>query len=119
MSDRRAMGALEYEVLECLWGADRPLTPGDVLEQFHGELAYTTVMTILKRLWEKGLVDRVRQGRAFAYSTKVSEAELMASRMQNTPRAAHDAKATLARFVHRLSKREAAALRAALEGEGN
>ena len=32
------------------------------------ELAYTTVMTTLARLHSKGLVDRVKSGRAFAYS---------------------------------------------------
>ena len=42
------------------------LTPGEVRDALGGDLAYTTVMTVLTRLFEKGLVTRTQQGRAFA-----------------------------------------------------
>lgn len=34
------------------------------------ELAYTTVMTVLVRLWEKGYLVRRKQGKAFLYMTR-------------------------------------------------
>ena len=68
MAERRPMGALEAEVLDVLWHADGPVTPADVRTAMGTDLAYTTVMTILVRLWEKGLTERTKQGRAYAYS---------------------------------------------------
>ena len=114
MSDRRAMGALESEVLQCLWAADTPLTPGEVLDMSGDDLAYTTIMTILTRLWNKGLVDRTRDGRAYRYSPRMTEAELMASRMRSVLQTSANQRATLSHFVETLSKREANALRKAL-----
>ena len=84
MTERRPTGALEQEVLLQLWTLGRPATPAEVLDELDDDLAYTTVMTILTRLWQKGLVVRTRQGRAFAYEPAVSEAELTARRMHES-----------------------------------
>ena len=59
---RRAYGALETDVLGVLWDDDSSLTPGEVRDALGGDLAYTTVMTVLTRLFEKGLVTRTQQG---------------------------------------------------------
>jgi predicted transcriptional regulator len=104
MSERRQPGALEAEVLAALWAADGPLTPGEVLEQLGGGLAYTTVMTILTRLQDKGVVTRERVGRAFAYQPAVEEAELAAARMHELLDNGRDRAAVLARFVGALSE---------------
>lgn len=112
---RRAMGELESEVLSLLWAADEPLTPGDVLELLDGDLAYTTAMTILTRLWEKGLVEREQRGRAYAYSAVVSEAELAAQRMQTTLEHTRDREGALSRFVGSLSKKDERTLRAIVD----
>ena len=116
MTERREMGALEHEVLSELWALGEPATPAVVLDALGTGLAYTTVMTILTRLWEKGLVTRTRSGRAYAYTPAVTEAELTARRMRATLVAASDQKAALSRFVGSLSAREARTLRALLEG---
>ena len=112
------MGALEAEVLDVLWHADGPVTPADVRTAMDTDLAYTTVMTILVRLWDKGLAGRTKQGRAFAYSAVVSESELAARRMRAALAAASDSTATMSRFVDGLDKREAAALRELLGEAG-
>jgi predicted transcriptional regulator len=109
------MGALEGEVLEVLWSADRPRTPAQVLEALDSELAYTTVMTILSRLWEKGLAARVKQGRAYAYEATVSEADLAAARMSRELERSSDRMATIGRFVDRLEPGEAKLLLDMLE----
>lgn len=118
MVERRATGSLESAVLECLWEADGPQTPSQVLTSLGDGLAYTTVMTILVRLWQKGLAERERVGRAFAYRAKVTEAELVAGRMRTALSQASDRSTTLSSFVGGLSRREVAVLRAALEDTG-
>lgn len=113
------MGALEAEVLDVLWRADGAVTPGDVRAAMDADLAYTTIMTILVRLWEKGLVERTKQGRAYAYAAVVSEADLAANRMRAALAGASDRTATMSRFVDGLDEREADALRALLgEADG-
>ena len=42
--------------------------------------AYTTVMTTLDRLYKKGLLDRVAEGRAFRYTPRLSSEELQRGR---------------------------------------
>lgn len=116
MGERRPVGALEAAVLECLWAAEGPLTPREVLTRVDDELAYTTVVTILTRLASKGVVERERLGKVFVYRPKVSEADLVAKRMAAALDGAGDRQATLSRFVAGLSKREAKALRAVLDG---
>ena len=110
------MGALEHEVLIELWSLGEPATPAVVLEALGNNLAYTTVMTILTRLWQKGLVTRKRRGRAYAYTPALTEAELTAKRMQKTLANASDPKAALGRFVGSLSARDVRMLRALLDG---
>lgn len=115
MTERREGGALEHEVLSELWALGEPATPAVVLEALSTDLAYTTVMTILTRLWHKGLVTREEHGRAYAYAPAFTEAELTAKRMRATLATASDQKAALSRFVGSLSAHEARTLRTLLE----
>ncbi len=69
---RRARGELESDVLATLWAADGPLTARQVMERLPGDLAYTTVLTILSRLYDKGMLVRHREGRGFAYAPSVT-----------------------------------------------
>lgn len=105
------MGELESDVLGQLWAAGRPLTPAEVRDGLGDDLAYTTVMTILGRLFDKGLAQRERRGRAYAYLPAVSEAALAAQRMRATLERTTDRERALARFVDELSPKDARALR--------
>jgi predicted transcriptional regulator len=111
---RRETGSLEQEVLLQLWALGEPSTPGEVLDAMGDDLAYTTVMTILTRLWQKGLVTRARSGRAYAYEPVVSEAELTARRMRASLDSASDPKAALVTFVGSLTPQQARQLRGLL-----
>jgi predicted transcriptional regulator len=102
---RRPAGALQGEVLAALWAADRPLTPAEVQEEVGGALAYTTVMTALARLNEKGAVRREKVGRAFAYTPILDQAGIAAARMREMLEG-DDREAVLARFVGALSAEE-------------
>jgi len=110
----RPDGRLEREVLGVLWRASRPMTPGDVRVELSRPLAYTTVMTVLARLYEKGLVLRTARGRAYAYRPAMSESELTARRMGEALALAGDRAAALIGFVSHLSKRDVDALRRAM-----
>ena len=49
VGNRRGAGELASEVLAILQAAGAPLSPADVRERLGGDLAYTTVVTILSR----------------------------------------------------------------------
>jgi predicted transcriptional regulator len=104
--NRRPAGALEGEVLAALWAADQPLTPAEVQARMGGDLAYTTVMTALARLHEKGALKREKAGRAFAYTPLLDRPGIAAARMRELLEAGEDREAVLARFVGALSEEE-------------
>jgi predicted transcriptional regulator len=108
---RRGAGELERAVLAVLQGADTPLSPGEVRDQIGGDLAYTTVVTILSRLHAKGVLDRHKQGRAFLYTPVADEPGLAARRMAKMLDAEPDRAAVLARFVSGLSDSDERLLR--------
>jgi predicted transcriptional regulator len=111
---RREAGELESEVLAALWASGEPMTPADVQRQMKAGLAYTTVMTTLSRLFEKGLVERRRAVRGYAYSPSVREADFAARRFRALLDRGHDPEAVLQGFVSELSPGEKQTLRALL-----
>lgn len=76
------LGPLEYAAMSALW-AESPASVSVVLEHVNAgrdgrdQLAYTTVMTVLGRLHEKGLLQRVKAGRGYDYTPRFSEEALV------------------------------------------
>lgn len=62
-------------MLDGLW-ARGSATVRELLETDHSDLAYTTLMTTLDRLFKKGLLTRTEEGRAFRYAPRMSREEL-------------------------------------------
>ncbi|MGF1598384.1 MAG: BlaI/MecI/CopY family transcriptional regulator [Acidimicrobiales bacterium] len=112
---RRGDGELEADVLTILWAADTALTPAEVSDALATDLAYTTIMTVLTRLWKKGLAERVQQGRGYAYRVIVSETELATRRLNDTLDTVTDRNSLLAGFVDSLSGDDQQRLRAILD----
>jgi predicted transcriptional regulator len=98
-------------VLAVLQGAGSALTPAKVREQLTGRLAYSTVVTILSRLHAKGVLTRVRTGRAYAYAPLADESGLAARRMRAVLESEGDREAVLARFVSGLTPADEQLLR--------
>src|SRR5580658_438889 len=71
----RHLGPLEQRMLDTLWTRGSA-TVRELLEESYQELAYTTVMTTLDRLFKKGLLKRKEEGRAFRYAPRCSREEL-------------------------------------------
>jgi predicted transcriptional regulator len=72
-----AFGALERDVMNVLW-AEADLAVRDVQARLRREIAYTTVMTTLDRLFKKGVLVRRQSGRAFLYSAALTRHQLQA-----------------------------------------
>jgi len=101
---RRGHGSLELQVLQVLAASGaQVLTPGEVRDRLDQDLAYTTVMTVLTRLTEKGKVERQRIGRGYAYSLVTDPAAEIAAAMHRAM-AGNDHAAVLRRFVGTLSQ---------------
>ncbi len=63
------LGDLETDIMEILWRKNQA-SVREVHETLAKErnIAYTTVMTVMSRLAEKGLLRREQQGRAYLYA---------------------------------------------------
>jgi predicted transcriptional regulator len=117
---RRGMGQLESQILDVLWDDGGRLTPSEVGARLHAEqeLAYTTVMTVLTRLYEKGVLSRERRGRAWAYQPVLGRAEHTAERMNDILHEGGDQSKALARFVDQMTPAERQRLRKLLDSRG-
>lgn len=112
---RRSHGSLESEVLALLTNAGAPLNAGEVRELLvakgEGDLAYSTVVTVLSRLHVKGLLERTKHGRSFDYLAVTDPSRLAAQRLRHLLDARDDRDAVLTHFVGELSDADAALLR--------
>ena|SRR5579863_1144871 len=110
---RLPMGALEGSLMEIMWADGGWMTPREVHSQIEPDrpIGYTTVTTILVRLWEKGRLERRRDGRAFAYHPTATRAEWAASRMGDVLGAVGDRKAALTHFLENLDAADRTQLR--------
>jgi len=66
---RQVLGDLEAEIMECMWelGSASVREVHECLAEKR-EIAYTTVMTVMSRLSEKGMLQRTQEGRAYLYA---------------------------------------------------
>ena len=118
-SSRRRPGQLEGEVLAALWAAPDPLTPAAVLASVGGDLAYTTVMTILVRLHDKGVIERTKVGRAFAYRPVVAETDVVAEQVRRLFAHSSDRAAVLQGLIDGLRPEDEIMLRMMLADMGD
>lgn len=79
------LGPLEFELLKILW-KNSPATAGEVLEvqnrKSQRKLKYTTVMTLLTRLVEKGVLSVDRSRQPFQFSPRVGKEQLLTQRLR-------------------------------------
>lgn len=77
-ADPSGLTPLEMQMMQVLW-QDGPCNVQHVQERVPGELAYTTVQTVLNTLHQKGKVQRKLQGRAFEYQAAVAREAVLRS----------------------------------------
>jgi predicted transcriptional regulator len=75
----RYLGELQAEVMEAFWHRG-DATVRDIVDDVNRtrELAYTTVLTFVSRLWTRGLLVREPEGRGFRYRPVKGREELLA-----------------------------------------
>ena len=67
----------EMEIMKIIWEENKQITPATILEKLPKENSWktTTVMTLVTRLIEKGILDVIKIGKLNNYSPKVTEEE--------------------------------------------
>ncbi len=108
------LGELELAVMEIVW-EHAPVTVRDVREALNEEdrdLAYTTVMTVMSRLADKGWLTADRQGRAYAYRATHPRREAEAAAVGEVVRALLQdfGDVAVAQFVKELDERNSGQL---------
>lgn len=105
--------------MEALWDRGGWSTPREVLEllQVERDLAYTTVMTILVRLWQKDLLERHKDGRAYVYHPVQTREEWTARRMSEMLGIAGDRTEALVHFVSEMGSADRDQLRRLLRAD--
>lgn len=75
---------LELEILKILW-REGPRTVGQVRDTLavDRDLAYTSVMTILTIMYQKGYVSRDKQGAGYLYEARVGEKGIMGNMLRD------------------------------------
>jgi len=106
---------LEAEIMDVVWSRRMErFAVSDVLVvlERRRDIAYTTVMTTLARLYEKGVLDRHRDGRRYLYSPRLTREEFLQSTARDVLRGLGDSSAqhALSLLVETVSSADEGAL---------
>ena len=89
----------ELELLKILWQRDGPSSVREVLEEINRiaepPRAYTTVMSLLNVMTDKGLLRRSPRGRAFVYEPASPREQTLGALLDETLRRVFDGSASL------------------------
>ncbi|MFD7833593.1 BlaI/MecI/CopY family transcriptional regulator [Streptomyces sp. NPDC059761] len=109
----RPLGELEDAVMTRVWQWNRPVTVREVLEDLQQErsIAYTTVMTVMDNLHQKGWVRREAEGRAYRYTAVSTRAAYSAALMNEAWSTSDNPAAALVAFFGMMSAEQRDALR--------
>jgi BlaI family penicillinase repressor len=85
------LGDLEADIMSVVWEKGKATVQEvkDALEP-NRPLAYTTVMTVMARLVDKGVLNRQKEGRAHSYTPAASQDKLSGSLLQSLVRRLYD-----------------------------
>jgi len=104
----KLLGELELAIMEIVWEADGALTVRDVLNRLTPtrDLAYTTVMTVMTRLVDKGLLTRTLRGKAYVYEPALTRKGFLRNRARQMVRALLDnfGEVAIAQFIAELDR---------------
>jgi predicted transcriptional regulator len=105
--------------MEALWDSKRPLTSQEILDTVNsegGDLALTTILTVLSRLVEKEMVTRENgSGRSLNFSAAETRERHSANLMLKLLSGTNNPALTFAQFTESLTPKQLAALRETLE----
>lgn len=104
-----------------VWQWNRPVTVREVLEDLQQErsIAYTTVMTVMDNLHQKGWVRREAEGRAYRYTAVSTRPAYSAALMNEAWSTSDNPAAALVAFFGMMSAEQREALRDAVRIVGH
>nr|WP_277347975.1 BlaI/MecI/CopY family transcriptional regulator [Streptomyces sp. HNM0574] len=107
---------MEDVVMTRVWQWNRPVTVREVLEDLRTDrsIAYTTVMTVMDNLHQKGWLRREQEGRAYRYEPVSTRAAYSAALMNEAWSYSDNPAATLVEFYGRMTPEQVEAVRDAL-----
>jgi predicted transcriptional regulator len=114
----RQQGELEKLILDSLWDSTGAISSQQILENIRpdGDLALTTVLTVLARLTDKGLVQRrAGEGRSFLFSATQSREQHTAELMLKIVSGGGNPALAFSHFASGLSESDLNALRNSLD----
>jgi len=81
----KPLGDLERKIMEIIWESEEAISVSDVVQVLSQKrkIAYTTVMTIMGRLVDKGILTRKLSGSSYQYMPKVSQEKFIAKSVHN------------------------------------
>lgn len=117
MADKRKQGELESEVLGCLWDRPQGLSSQQILSMLGEEVKLTTVLTVLSRLQDKGLVTKIAgTGRSFIFSATQSREEFTARHLLQLLNDMGNPTRVFSHFTAGLTPSQAQSLKSVLDG---
>ncbi len=104
----KVLGELESGIMEIVWHQKSTISVKDVTEVLSKKrrIAYTTVMTIMARLVDKGVLVRRLSGTSYLYKPKVSKEQFIAKAVHGIFSSAVSAlgEEVLAHFIKEVQK---------------
>lgn len=77
MQKKRLFGELEATILSLFQDKEDRLSVKEVQTTIGHQCAYTTIMTVMSRLYKKGVLGRTKLGRSYVYSIKKSRFNIL------------------------------------------
>lgn len=107
-SNAGRLGELELAIMDYIWDQNRTITVPEVHEHLTAKrrLAYTSTMTVMSRLHDKGLLGRSQQRKPYSYWPAISREDYSADLMIGVLSEYGDRKAALARFVELVDQQD-------------
>lgn len=106
---------LEAAIMDVIWSRKlSSFAVGDVLSilEKKRDIAYTTVMTTVRRLYDKGLLERERAGKRYLYSPKLSREKFLESTAREVLAHAVGGHQVMAMLAEKVSEASAGELKA-------
>lgn len=85
MIKKKGLGPLEHQIMDIVW-KQKKATVYSVADELCSDkkLAYTTIMTVMTRLAQNGVLTREKKGKTYFYSSKESKNKFIHILAQNT-----------------------------------
>ncbi|GAW92529.1 transcriptional regulator [Calderihabitans maritimus] len=104
----RVLGSLEAEIMEIIWQASGKVTIREVQEKIltQREISFNTVMTVMNRLVNKGLLEKEKISNSFHYRATISKADFLGNVSRRVARGLLEdfGESTIAHFVEAMAE---------------